>query len=158
MSFIPEAREIFKPFPEVPVHYPNPRLDIELHSIYDWYAQIHGDQFLGFPYFFCEEASLAVSRLGFTLISRGSFKVDLPSVMIEHFWCEDEEGRIIDLTLAQFNIWLLPHHRVPRGPLILEPGHPLHQRFYPPREDPIKEANMRMEIQNHTQKLLAKIT
>lgn len=85
-----------------------------------------------FPKFKCGGTSRAVELLGFSVIS-GSFRLDFPTAEYPnldagHTWCIDSRGRIVDLTLAQFNECL--YEPVPAGMLVIEPDCLLFERYY----------------------------
>lgn len=85
-----------------------------------------------FPKFKCGGTSRAVELLGF-YVTHGSFELDFataeyPNLEAGHTWCEDRFGRIVDLTLAQFNECL--YEPVPVGVLVIEPDCLLFERYY----------------------------
>ena len=99
----------------------------ELAQIYKKFSQTKR-----FPFFSCTLVSMEVSGLGFEY-AEGNFQLDSSieqfgnNVRVGHSWCEDGEGKIIDLTLSQFNEGLeVP---VKKGIIILKPDNPLYLRY-----------------------------
>lgn len=79
----------------------------------------------------CGRVSREVAGLGLNYVE-GHFRLDLPinnnpSLLKPHVWCEDMDGRIIDLTAVQFNPGL--RTPFPPGVLVIEPTQPEYQRY-----------------------------
>lgn len=132
---IQEAREILRlphfgySFTQT---YPDPEINTQLRSIYEYWLN-EFSEFLEFPFFFCDDVSEDVARKTGLKLAGGFFKTELTPWPLrnlwKHTWCEDSEGRIVDLTARQFNLGLwLPHH-FPKGVVVIEPDHPMRQRY-----------------------------
>lgn len=111
--------------------YP-PRINDELltkiQNIYNELTQ--KDKDFPFPYDKCMPTSQRLSgEFGLRFVS-GRFRVDhLPRRIrkIPHFWVEDADGTIVDLTASQFNIWL--NEPIPAGMLVVTSRDPLYRRY-----------------------------
>lgn len=122
------AIEIDSPFPgfEVARAKLNDNLRAKL-----WRVYTNASKMEGFPKDCCGRVSRDVRRLGFAF-REGSFLLDLPKTgetrLEYHMWNEGLDGRIIDLTAAQFNPWL--SQPLPLDVLIFEPKDPNYQRYH----------------------------
>lgn len=107
-----------------------------LKLVYDRYSKKEG-----FPKGYCAEVSIVLERFG--LHRRGGWflldrpmpnKKDLGYLIEDHQWNMDHTGKIVDLTLVQFQDAL--DEVVDPGILVIGPDHPFFERYLP------KEINM----------------
>lgn len=90
----------------------------------------------GFPVDFCDQiADVIQSKLGYKL-HYGAFLLDKPRwdyyggvwcISWGHTFCEDNEGRMVDLTATQFNQWL--NTPIPSGILLISKESKLANRY-----------------------------
>lgn len=106
----------------------NDELLAKIQNIYNKLTQ--EDKDFPFPYGTCRPTSQRLSdEFGLRFVS-GRFRVDhLPRRIrkIHHFWVEDADGTIIDLTVSQYNIWL--NEPIPMGMLVVTSKDPLYKRY-----------------------------
>lgn len=103
-----------------------------LHKLIKIYKKFSSSK--NFPSYYCEIVSPEVGHeLGYKVM-RGFFRLDHPipddydeRILRGHSWCAMPDGKIVDLTLAQFNHGL--EQKVSKGVVIIDKKSPLYKRY-----------------------------
>lgn len=112
--------------------YPDPDINQALWQLYQTLSEARET----FPFGDCILASKKVADLDLVFKYRqGTFILDHPlfksakTCSWAHSWCDDDKGRIVDLTASMFNPALKKSNRLPTGLIVIEANHPLKQRY-----------------------------